>query len=33
MQVVKEGHPGGTFVLVWRRIGGEWRVVSYRALD
>jgi hypothetical protein len=33
LQVVREGQTGGTLVLVWRRINGEWRIVSYRAID
>jgi hypothetical protein len=33
LQVVREGHPGGTLVLVWRRVDGEWRLVAYRAID
>ena len=33
LQVVTEGRPGGAIVLVWRRVGGEWRLVAYRAVD
>jgi len=33
LQVVSEGRPGGTMVLVWRRVNGEWRLVSYRAVE
>ena len=33
LQVVHEGRPGGSLVLVWRRVGGEWRLVAYRALE
>jgi hypothetical protein len=33
LQVVREGQPGGTLVTVWRRINGEWRLVSYKAAD
>ncbi len=33
LQVVREGQPGGTLVLVWRRLNGEWRLVAYRAVD
>jgi hypothetical protein len=33
LQVVSEGRPGGTLVLVWRRVNGEWRLVSYRAVE
>jgi hypothetical protein len=33
LQVVREGQPGGTIVFVWRRVDGEWRLVSYRAVD
>jgi len=33
LQVVREGRPGGTLVLVWRRLNDQWRMVAYRALD
>jgi hypothetical protein len=33
LQVVREGHPGGTIVFVWRRVGAEWRLVAYRAIE
>ena len=33
LQVVREGRPGGTLVLVWRRVNGEWRLVAYRAVE
>jgi hypothetical protein len=33
LQVVREGQPGGTLVLVWRRIDGAWRLVAYRVVD
>jgi hypothetical protein len=33
LQVVREGRPGGTLVLVWRRVGGAWRLVAYRVAD
>ena len=33
LQVVQDGRPGGTIVLVWRRVTGEWRLVSYRAVE
>jgi hypothetical protein len=33
LQVVREGRPGGTLVLVCRRVDGEWRLVAYRAID
>jgi hypothetical protein len=33
LQVVQDGRPGGTIVLVWRRVNGEWRLVSYRAVE
>jgi hypothetical protein len=33
LQVVHEGRPGGSLVLVWRRVAGEWRLVAYRALE
>ena len=33
LQVVREGRPGGTLALVWRRVDGEWKLVSYRAVD
>ena len=33
LQVVHEGRPGGSIVFVWRRVGGEWRLVAYRALE
>jgi hypothetical protein len=33
LQVVREGQAGGTLVLVWRRVNGEWRIVSYRAIE
>jgi hypothetical protein len=33
LQVVREGHPGGTLVLVWRRVDAEWRLVAYRAIE
>ena len=33
LQVVHEGRPGGTLVLVWRRVGGAWRLVAYRVVD
>ena len=31
--VVREGQPGGTILLVWRKVDGEWRLVSYRSVD
>jgi hypothetical protein len=33
LQVVREGRPGGSLVLVWQRVNNEWRVVAYRALE
>jgi hypothetical protein len=33
LQVVREGHPGGTLVLVWRRVNADWRLVAYRAIE
>src|SRR5262249_9630919 len=33
LQGVREGRPGGTIVFVWRRVAGEWRLVSYHAID
>jgi len=33
LQVVRDGQPGGTIVLVWRRVNGEWRLVSSSAVD
>ena len=33
LQVVREGRPGGTLVLVWRRLNDEWRLVAYRAVE
>jgi hypothetical protein len=33
LQVVHDGRPGGSIVLVWRRVGGQWRLVAYRALE
>jgi hypothetical protein len=33
LQVVREGRPGGTLVLVWRRLSDQWRLVAYRALE
>jgi hypothetical protein len=33
LQVVRNGQPGGTLVIVWRRIAGEWRIVSYRGVQ
>ena len=33
LQVVREGQPGGTLVLVWRRVDNEWRLVAYRTVD
>lgn len=33
LQVVQGGRPGGAIVLVWRRVNGDWRLVSYRALE
>ena len=33
LQVVREGRPGGALVLVWRRLNGEWRLVSYRVVE
>ncbi len=33
LQVVREGRPGGTLVLVWRRVTNEWRLVAYRAVE
>jgi hypothetical protein len=33
LQVVHEGQPGGTLVLVWRQVDGAWRLVSYRAVE
>jgi hypothetical protein len=33
LQVVREGHPGGTIVFVWRRVDAEWRLVAYRAIE
>jgi hypothetical protein len=33
LQVVTDGRPGGTIVLVWRRVNDEWRLVAYRAID
>jgi hypothetical protein len=33
LQVVREGRPGGAIILVWRRVGGEWKLVSYRAVE
>jgi hypothetical protein len=33
LQVVQGGQPGGTLVLVWRRINDQWRIVAYRAVD
>ena len=33
LQVVTEGRQGGAIVFVWRRVGGEWRLVAYRAVD
>jgi hypothetical protein len=33
LQVVTDGRQGGAVVFVWRRVGGEWRLVAYRAID
>jgi len=33
LQVVHQGRPGGTLVLVLRRVGGAWRLVAYRVVD
>jgi hypothetical protein len=33
LQVVREGHPGGTIVFVWRRVAGVWRLVAYRSVE
>jgi hypothetical protein len=33
LQVVREGHPGGTLVLVWRQMNAAWRLVAYRAIE
>ena len=33
LQVVHNGRPGGTLVLVWRRVDGAWRLVAYRVVD
>ena len=33
LQVVREGRPGGTLVLVWRQVTGAWRLVAYRAVE
>ena len=33
LQVVREGEPGGTLVLVWRRVNNEWKLVAYRAVE
>jgi hypothetical protein len=33
LQVVKEGRPGGTLVMVWRRINAEWRFVAYKTVE
>jgi hypothetical protein len=33
LQIVQEGRPGGTLVVVWRRINSEWRIVAYRAVE
>ena len=33
LQVMREGQPLGAFVFVWRRVQGEWRLVSYRAIE
>jgi hypothetical protein len=33
LQVMREGRPGGTLVLVWRRLNDTWRLVAYRAVD
>ena len=33
LQVVREGRPGGTLVLIWRRVNNEWRLVAYRAVE
>jgi hypothetical protein len=33
LQVVRDGQLGGTLVIVWRRIDGEWRIVSYRTVQ
>jgi hypothetical protein len=33
LQVVHDGQPGGTIVFVWRRVNGDWRLVSYRPVE
>jgi hypothetical protein len=33
LQVIHEGRPGGTIVLVWRRVNNDWRLVSYRSVE
>jgi hypothetical protein len=33
LQVVRDGQPGGTLVIVWRRVSGEWRIVAYRVVS
>ena len=32
-EVVREGQPAGVFVLVWRRVENEWRIVAYRSME
>ena len=33
LQVVREGRPGGTLVLVWRRENAAWRLVAFRTVE
>jgi len=33
LQIIHEGRPGGTIVLVWRRVNNDWRLVSYRSVE
>jgi hypothetical protein len=33
LQVVHQGRPGGTLVLVWRQVDDAWRLVAYRVAD
>jgi hypothetical protein len=33
LQVIREGRPGGTLVLVWRQVNNQWRLVAYRVVE
>ncbi len=33
IQVMHDGEPSGALVFVWRRVQGEWRLVSYRPIE